>query len=104
MRSVLGLSLFLWAGTALAQPADAHSYARPEHVCVRHVDLDLRVDFERQQLSGYATLAVERTSRDDKQPLVLDARKLSIEKCETSADGKTFEEARFEVGKEDPIK
>jgi leukotriene A-4 hydrolase/aminopeptidase len=103
MRSVLGLSLFLWAGTLCADPADVHSYARPEHVRVRHVDLDLHVDFERQRLHGHATLAVERTSKDDKQPLLLDSRKLSIEKIEVSLDGKTFEEARFEVGKEDPI-
>src|SRR5262249_60192097 len=103
MRSVLGLSLVLWAGTVCADPADVHSYARPEHVRVRHVDLDLQVDFERQRLHGHVTLAVERTSKDEKQPLLLDSRKLAIEKIEVSADGKTFEEARFEVGKEDPI-
>src|SRR5262249_49282277 len=91
------------AGRAPGREADVHSYANPEHVRVRHVDLDLTVDFERQRLEGTATLAVERTSGDEKQPLVLDSRKLLIEKVEASAAGKTFTPARFEVGKEDAI-
>ena len=107
MRFFVGLALFFSTGVGFAQPAvravDVHSHAHPEHVCVRHVDLDLEVDFDRQRLRGQATLAIERTSRDDKQPLVFDSRKLAIEKVEVSADGKDFQPARFEVGKEDPI-
>src|SRR3954465_10273311 len=109
MRSVIGLTLFLCASAAVAQPAapppaaprDVHSYARPEHVRVRHVELNLEVDFTQQKLRGQATLTVERTSKDDKQPLVLDSRKLTIDKVETSSDGKAFEATTFEVGKED---
>src|SRR5262249_47448711 len=47
--------------------------------------------------------AVERTSADTSQPLVLDSRGLQIEKVESSTDGKAFEAARFEVGRDDPI-
>jgi leukotriene A-4 hydrolase/aminopeptidase len=101
------LSLFLCAGAGLARPPvrepDAHSYARPDHVRVRQVDLDLEVDFDRHRLHGRVTLAVERTSNDDKQPLVLDSRKLLIQKVEASADGTNFTAAPFEVGKEDAI-
>jgi leukotriene A-4 hydrolase/aminopeptidase len=107
MRSIVGLGLFFWAslgsGQAEARGADVHSYARPEHVRVRHIDLDLEVDFGRQRLHGHATLAVERTAPDDKQPLLLDSRDLQVEKVETSSDGKVFEPGRFEVGKEDEI-
>ncbi|MFO0811546.1 MAG: M1 family aminopeptidase [Gemmataceae bacterium] len=85
------------------QAADVHSYARPDHVRVRHVDLDLDVDFAAQRLRGTATLTVERTSKDATQPLVLDSRKLAIEKVETSADGKAFAPGRFAVGPEDAI-
>src|SRR5215470_14712121 len=46
---------------------DHHSYANPEHVRVRHIDLDLNVDFERKALAGHATLTVERTSVDREQ-------------------------------------
>jgi aminopeptidase N len=107
MRSAAGWGLFFCAalgpGQPAACPADLHSHARPEHVRVRHVDLDLEVNFDRQKLRGTATLSVERTSNDPKQPLVLDSRKLQIDRVETSVDGKAFAPGRFQVGKEDPI-
>ncbi|MFO0845645.1 MAG: M1 family metallopeptidase [Gemmataceae bacterium] len=98
MLATIGLAMLLAPGRA-----DVHSYARPEHVRVRHVDLDLTVDFDRQRLHGHATLTVERTSKDEKQPLVLDSRQLQIDKVEISTDGKRFEAARVEVGKEDEV-
>src|SRR3954470_15551502 len=107
MRSAIGWGICCWVSLALgpqgSRAADAHSYAHPEHVRVRHVDLDLEVDFDRQRLRGQAMLTVERTSSDDKQPLVLDSRKLQIATVETSADGKDFTPGRFQVGKEDEI-
>jgi leukotriene A-4 hydrolase/aminopeptidase len=106
MRSVVDVLFFcsiIGFGLTAARAADVHSFSRPEHVRVRHVDLDLEVDFGRQRLQGQATLTVERTSRDEKQPLILDSRKLQIEKVETSTDGKRFEAGRYEMGKEDDI-
>jgi leukotriene-A4 hydrolase len=107
MRSVFGLALLACAGLAHGAPGprakDVHSFARPEHVRIRHVALDLKVDFESQRLRGQATLSVERTSTDDTQPLVLDSRNLSIDKVETSLDGRQFEPARFQLGKPDEI-
>lgn len=88
---------------AFVQPEaarDVHSFARPEHVRVRHVSLDLDVDFGRKRLSGTAMLTVERTSNDRSQPLKLDSRGLQIEAVETSTDGKDFVPGRFELGKE----
>src|SRR5262245_29222985 len=82
---------------------DIHSYANPEHVRVRQVDLDLQVDFERKSLAGHATLTVERTSDDPKQPLLLDSRGLRIKKVEWSTDGRSFAEGSFSVGAKDPI-
>ncbi len=102
MCRLSGLALlFLLPGGLLA--ADVHSYARPDHVRVRHVALDLEVDFTHHKLAGQATLTVERTSRDERQPLVLDSRKLQIEKVETSADGKEFRPGRFTTGPEDAL-
>lgn len=82
---------------------DVHSFATPQHVRVKHVDLDLNVDFDRQRIEGHATLTIERTSKDTTQPLMLDSRKLHLRKVEASSDGKAFAEAKFEVGKEDAI-
>src|SRR4051812_8239797 len=102
MRVVIGLVIAV-AFASPASAADVHSYAHPEHVRLRHVDLDLTVDFDRQRLHGAATLAVERTSADATQPLVLDSRGLQIERVETSANGTDFRPTRFEVGKDDAI-
>jgi len=52
-----------------------HSFARPEEVRVKHVDLDLRVLFDRQVLEGTATLSLERTRGRE---VVLDTRDLRI--------------------------
>jgi leukotriene-A4 hydrolase len=86
-----------------AADRDAHSFANPEHVRVRHVDLDIATDFDARVIRGTATLAVERTSKDLKQPVVLDTRGLKVEAVEASADGTTFARAAFELGKADSI-
>jgi aminopeptidase N len=65
--------------------------------------LSLDVRFERQVLQGEVVLTVERTSADTRQPLVLDTRQLRIEKVEASADGQAYQDAAFELGKEDPL-
>jgi leukotriene-A4 hydrolase len=71
-----------------AQAADPNSYAQPDQVVVKHLDLDLKVDFAHKQLDGQATLKL-----DWKNPaaasLVLDTRDLKIGKVEAlAADGK----------------
>jgi leukotriene-A4 hydrolase len=71
-----------------AQAADPSSYAQPDQVVVKHLDLDLKVDFAHKQLDGQATLKL-----DWKNPaaasLVLDTRDLKIGKVEAlAADGK----------------
>lgn len=91
------------ASSSQSQERDHHSYATPQHVRVRHVDLDLTADFERHLLKGTATITVERTSSDVKQPLVLDSRDLRIDKVAISLDGKDFAPTTFTIGKSDPL-
>lgn len=57
---------------------DFHSFSRPEEVVVRHIDLDLKVDFDQKRLVGRASLQIE--NRADSDYLLLDARELQIEK------------------------
>ncbi|HEX2833972.1 MAG TPA: M1 family metallopeptidase [Thermoanaerobaculia bacterium] len=57
---------------------DIHSFARPEEAVVRHIALDLDVDFERKTLSGSATLTID--VHDGASELVLDANGLTIDK------------------------
>ncbi|HEX7833481.1 MAG TPA: M1 family metallopeptidase [Thermoanaerobaculia bacterium] len=57
---------------------DIHSFARPEEAVVRHLALDLDVDFEWQRLSGSATLQMD--VKDGATELVLDSNGLAIER------------------------
>ncbi len=56
---------------------DHHSFARPEDAVVKHLELDLKVDFDRKMLSGNATLTIENITGTDE--LLLDTRDLQIE-------------------------
>ncbi len=77
---------------------DPHSYARPEEVRVEHIALDLAVDFAKKQLSGTATLRIQ------KQPgattLMLDTNGLDIRKV-TLQPGNAA--AQFKLAPADPI-
>ncbi len=57
--------------------ADPHSFSRPAEIAVRHLELDLAVDFAERRLTGSATLTLER--RDPAaMTLHLDTRDLEI--------------------------
>ncbi|HEX7739435.1 MAG TPA: aminopeptidase, partial [Marmoricola sp.] len=77
---------------------DPHSHARPNEVAVRHVSLDLDVDFGNRQLSGSATLDVERRAPDAAQ-LRLDTWRLDISGV-TDEDGTAL---TFTLGAHDPV-
>ena len=82
---------------------DVHSYARPDEVRVRHVELDLTVDFARKELRGSATLQVERLpGAPADAPLVLDSKGLKIDRV-SAHDGREWVALPHQVGKADPI-
>jgi leukotriene-A4 hydrolase len=76
---------------------DIHSFARPDEAVVRHLILDLTADFQRQRLSGSATLQIE--TRDDARELVLDTNGLTIDRVVLD-DGS---EATFALGDPKPF-
>ena len=61
---------------------DVHSFAQPHLVAVKHVELDLTVDFDRKVMHGWAELAVVR--HDTSAPLIVDTRDLKIGLVETA--------------------
>src|SRR5581483_6594854 len=71
---------------------DVHSYSRPHQVRVRHLDLDLKIDFREKMLEGSAAIHFERITAAD---LFLDTRDLTIQSVE-NADS-------FELGPADPV-
>ncbi len=90
------------ASDLAARPNDVHSYANPEQVRVRHVELDLDVRFERKVLEGSATLHFERV-RPEAAALRLDTRALEIRAAEAAAGGGRWSPAAFELSAADPI-
>jgi aminopeptidase N len=84
-----------------AAERDLHSFATPDDVRVRHVDLDITTDFAARQIRGTATLHIDQKVAG--KPLVLDTRGLKIDTVEASADGTVFTKAGVEMGKPDPI-
>ncbi|RAK70275.1 M1 family metallopeptidase [Hymenobacter edaphi] len=76
--------------------ADPHSCARPAEAAVRHLSLDLTVDFSARTLQGRATWQLE--VRPGATDLWLDTRGLAIEAV-TLADGATLTD--FELSDDD---
>ena len=75
---------------------DIHSFARPDEAVVRHLALDLGVDFDRSQLAGSATLHID--TNGDARELVLDTNGLTIDRV-TLDSGK---ETTFQLGEAKP--
>ncbi|RHW23399.1 M1 family peptidase [Nocardioides immobilis] len=79
-------------------PLDPHSHARPTEIAVRHLDLDVTVDFDARRLTGRATFTLDRTTPGS-GTLVLDSWDLEI-RAVTDADGTALASA---LGDHDPV-
>ena len=99
----VAFAMLILCPPGVAADRDAHSFANPAHVRVKHVALDLAVDFDKTEIRGTAILSVERTSKDVKQPLVLDTRGLKIGSVDWQADRGIYWKAKFALGKPDPV-
>ena len=75
---------------------DSHSYARPQEARVRHVALDLTVDFNSKRIGGTATLDIDR--RADAREIVLDDKGLQIESVTDGSE----QPLDYKVGASDP--
>ncbi|HEY1005675.1 MAG TPA: M1 family aminopeptidase/hydrolase, partial [Sphingobacteriaceae bacterium] len=78
------------------QPAgvhDPHSFSKPEQARVTHLDLDLRVDFTKKQISGKASWKIR--SSENAREIIFDTRGLTVSKV--TADD---QEAAYRFGKE----
>jgi leukotriene-A4 hydrolase len=74
---------------------DTHSFARPEQVRVRHLELDLEVDFDARALRGAVTLRFDPAQHED---LILDTRGQRIHGVEHAGGA-----AAFTLGELDPV-
>jgi leukotriene-A4 hydrolase len=80
---------------------DEHSFAHLDEVRVRHLFLDLDVNFERQQLTGFAELQLN-WQKPDARTLDLDTRDLNIERVLAKDDAGNWAAAPFQLAKAHP--
>ena len=83
---------------------DCHSVSNPHQIKVTHVKLNLLADFENEELSGIATLRLERAVDCPLgAPLVLDTKGLEVSEVTYVGPHVSSSKAPFHFGKSDPI-
>ncbi|RKR09607.1 leukotriene A4 hydrolase-like protein [Flavobacterium sp. 90] len=103
MKKIILVTLFL---TALAcqkkeqtekatTVKDEHSYSKPELAVVKHLDLDIKVDFDTQTISGKASWLIDNISKGNE--IIFDENTLTITKVTLGDEEK---ETKFELGKD----
>ncbi|HET6545984.1 MAG TPA: M1 family metallopeptidase [Rhodanobacteraceae bacterium] len=100
MRSPILLALALSIIPLGAHAGDPRSYAQPDQVRVRHLDLDLAVDFTHKQLRGDATLTLDWKDPDAKE-LLLDTSDLAIRSVRAVAEDGTTVPLEFALAPPD---
>ncbi|KIA98911.1 aminopeptidase [Flavobacterium sp. JRM] len=79
----------------VAVVTDEHSYSKPELAVVKHLDLDIKVDFETQSITGKASWKIDNVSKGNE--IIFDENTLNITKVTLGNDEK---ETKFKLGKE----
>ena len=74
---------------------DEHTYSKPELAVVKHLDLDIKVDFDTQTISGKASWLIDNISKGNE--IIFDENTLNITKVTLGDDEK---ETKFELGKD----
>lgn len=74
---------------------DHHSFSNPNQAIAKHLDLDIKVDFDTQTISGKASWTIENTSKGNE--IIFDENTLNITKVTL---GDAEKETKFELGKE----
>lgn len=69
--------------TAAAKLPDPHSFSKPEEALTKHLDLNLKVDFDQKILSGFARWTI--SAKDNATEIVFDTRDLGIQKVTVGA-------------------
>jgi leukotriene-A4 hydrolase len=101
MKKLILVTLFL---TAIAcqkkdqteKPAvvtDEHTFSKPELAVVKHLDLDIKVDFNTQTISGKASWQIDNVSKGNE--IIFDENTLNITKVTLGDEEK---ETKFELG------
>ena len=80
---------------------DQHSYSNSHEVTIRHLHLELDVDFQREVLYGHVILSLDRKVASRK--LILDTMDLDITKIEVANGESDYVATTFSLGAHHPI-
>ncbi len=69
---------YLWPAFAQEKINDPHSFAEPTKVIVKHLDLNISVDFNKKNLTGKASWTIENNAASNQ--IIFDTRDLAIVK------------------------
>jgi aminopeptidase N len=72
---------------------DSHSFSNPAEAVVKHLDLDIKVDFDTQTISGIASWTIDNRSKGNE--IIFDENTLNITKVTLDDDEK---ETQFKLG------
>jgi leukotriene-A4 hydrolase len=75
---------------------DPHSYANSDKAIIKHLDLNLKVDFDKKILTGFATWTIDNIAKTDE--IIFDTKGLYISKILVD---NSKEEVLFSLGDED---
>ncbi|MFH7012152.1 leukotriene A4 hydrolase C-terminal domain-containing protein [Flavobacterium sp. FlaQc-52] len=107
MKKILLLTLFLTAIACQKKETtketdkesttikDEHTFSKPDLAVVKHLDLDIKVDFDTQTISGKASWQIDNISKGTE--IIFDENTLDITKVTLGDDEK---ETKFDLGKE----
>ncbi|HEV8692960.1 MAG TPA: M1 family metallopeptidase [Lysobacter sp.] len=90
------------ATAAATQRIDEHSYAEPDKVKVKDLALELKLDFDKKQIEGSATLALDWLDKNATQ-LNLDTRDLTISKIVGERSDGKWEDLKYTLASADKV-
>ncbi|NHM08199.1 M1 family metallopeptidase [Flavobacterium sp. CYK-4] len=83
------------ASEKIANIKDTHTFSKPDQAVVKHLDLDIKVDFDTQTISGKASWTIDNTSKGNE--IIFDENTLQISKVTL---GENEKETKFSLGEE----
>ena len=86
--------------TIAATPTDPHSFARPDEALTKHLELDLEVDFEAQQLRGSATWTIEQ--KPGASRILFDLLELQIDSILLTTTDGAMQATTFRISEPEP--
>jgi len=101
MKKIILVALFLTAVACQKKDKtekpgtvkDEHSYSKPELAVAKHLDLDIKVDFDTQTISGKASWLIDNISKGNE--IIFDENTLNITKVTLGDEEK---QTKFELG------